>query len=124
MVEDFLKLCCRLFALMGGKIGFSSDIHGIQIRPIVKAIRWQTKLIRSRSLKRIKRLLESGVASCRGDLAGSLVSGRMVRNITRPCSTLHRLGNRMTSRVVWHCFSVDETCTSIWARLADCGALV
>src|SRR5437868_10701375 len=35
MVEDFLKLCCRFAALMCGKIGFSSHINGVQIRPII-----------------------------------------------------------------------------------------
>ncbi len=37
MVEDSLKLSRRFAAPMCGKIGFSSHIYGVQIRPIVKA---------------------------------------------------------------------------------------
>src|SRR5260370_2295309 len=37
MVEDSLKLCRCFAAPMCGKIGFSSHIYGVQIRPIVKA---------------------------------------------------------------------------------------
>src|SRR2546428_13218223 len=55
MIEDFLELGCCLAALMRSKMGFSAHINGVQIGPIVKAKRRQTKLIGSRDPKRIKR---------------------------------------------------------------------
>jgi hypothetical protein len=38
MVEDFLKLCYCFGAPVRCKVGFSSDIDGIQIRPVVPAV--------------------------------------------------------------------------------------
>src|SRR6516225_11907179 len=51
MVEDFLKLCRSLSALVLRKVGFASHINGIQIGPVVKANGGETKFIRSRALQ-------------------------------------------------------------------------
>jgi len=62
MVEDFLKLCDRFAALMSSKVGFSSHIDRIQIRPVVKPKGGQTKFIRGSNFKSIKRLLRVRMA--------------------------------------------------------------
>src|SRR5215470_17911861 len=61
MLKDFLELCRCFTPLMRGNVGFSSHIYGIQVRPIVKAKRRQTKFIRSSGPEGLKRLLRVSV---------------------------------------------------------------
>ena len=63
MVEDFLKLCCCFFALVGRKVALSSHIHRIQIRPVVKPRSRQTKFIWSSDLQSIQRLTRPPTAA-------------------------------------------------------------
>ena len=56
VVEDFLELCRSFAASMRSKVGFSSHIDRIEIGPVVKARRWQTKFIRGRGLQISKSL--------------------------------------------------------------------
>src|SRR6202011_1633920 len=64
MVEEFLKFFCRFNASVRRKKRFSSHIDRIQIGPVIKAKRRQTKFMRSSDLQSIKRPLRVRAVQC------------------------------------------------------------
>src|SRR5215510_1369727 len=60
MVEDLLKLRCRLFTPMRRQISFPTHINGIQIRPVVKTQGREPKFVGNCDVKGMKRVWRTG----------------------------------------------------------------